>query len=258
MSTSPVSRAFHEAVDRELMPLLARLGFARRKPEGVKPGLVVDRAERRLDAERGVEVTIWCDGGTGHDLRFRVDVVEPIQGVQCHRQIDLEVPWRDRAFARPVSLDRSGNELGPDETIERLAAAIAFLAGGFAANAERIAESVPELAGELRAAAQEPAWRAAVERAADLWHRRHVRGELDDRAIPAQVVFVGSQLLLLDCDGERHTFKLDTRGFDRAQPVSLAGWYRTPAGTRVATRLINGQKEWRFELDGSLRSALIR
>jgi hypothetical protein len=251
---SPVARAFHDAFERELLPLLGRIGLTRAKPKNVKPGLIVALAVRALEEQRRVEATLWCDGGSGANLRFRFDVVEPLQGLECSRQIELELPWPDPDYPKQRHLEFCGNELRPGESAAQLTKAITLLAGGLAANADRIARAVPELAHELRAAADDGAWRSAVERSAELWRTRHVRGELDERSAAATVVFVGSQLVSVDADGARLTFRFDARAFDRALPVSVSGWHRTPAGTRVARKLTNGATTWTFDFDGKLVS----
>lgn len=249
---SPVSQAFHEAFAQNFLPLLRRLGLSPVRPKHVKPGLLVAQAVRALDEQRRLEATVWCAGGSGDQLRFRFDVVGPQNGVECTRQIELPVPWTDASAPNPRSLDFSGGELRPQESVEQLERAIAFLAGGFAANAERLGAEVPELAAELASASKEAPWRAAAERAEALWTRRHVRGDVDDTERPATVVFVGAQLVSVDADGARLTFRFDTRSFDRAQPLFVSGWYRTPAQTRMATRLRSGARSWTFDLAGKL------
>jgi hypothetical protein len=257
MSTSkqsPESAALHEAFDRHFLPLLQRLGFATQKPKNVKPGLVVAFAVRPLDEQRRLEATLWCDGGSGHNLRFRFDLVEPVQGVECSRQLDLKVPWPDPNYPNPLSLDFSGGEFLPHESPDRLKMAIAFLAGAFALNADKIAEAVPELAEALREAQSEGSWRDAAARAGDLWKNRHQRGDIDERSVAATVVFVGSNLATVDAEGVRLTFRFDTRSFNRNLPVSVSGWYSTAAGTRAAMRLKNGEITWNFDQRGQLAS----
>ena len=217
----PLSAALHEGFERQFFPLLQRIGFGLSKPKNVKPGMVVAFAIRQLDEERRLEATLWCEGATGRGLRFRFDLVEPVQGVECWRQLDLKVPWHDPAYPKPRSLDISGDEFRPHEGIERLETAIAFLAGGFAANVEPIARAVPELAASLRVASTERFWQDAAVRAAELWKTRHMRGEVDDRSVVANVVFVGSNLVSVDAEGVRLTFRFDTSAFDRGQPTSV-------------------------------------
>lgn len=251
---SPISAALHEGFEKQFFPLLQRIGFGLSKPKNVKPGTVVAFATRKLDDERRLEATLWCEGATGNGLRFRFDLVEPVQGAECWRQVELKVPWPDPAYPKPLSLDFSGGEFRPHESTERLETAIAFLAGGFAANAEKIAAAVPEVAESLRVASTEQFWQDAAVRAAELWKTRHMRGEVDDRPVVANVVFVGSNLLSVDAEGVRLTFRFDTSSFNRNLPASVSGWYSTPAGTRAATSLTNGATTWRFDQRGQLVS----
>ena len=81
---------------------------------------------------------------------------------------------------------------------------------------------------------------------------RNVRGETEDREVPATVLFAGSGLVTLDAEGVRLTFRFDASSFDRAQPVFVSGWHTTPAKTRVASVLINGPRTWRFDPQGKL------
>jgi hypothetical protein len=85
-----------------------------------------------------------------------------------------------------------------------------------------------------------------------LWQSRHLRGDVDERQSAATVIFVGPSLVLLEADGTRLTFRLDTGSFDPAQPTLVSGWYRTAAGTRVATKLCNGSTTWTFDQQGWL------
>jgi hypothetical protein len=245
MSKSPVSAAFHQAFAAEFMPLLQRIGLEPAKPSHVKPGLLVAQASRALKNGKCLEVCLWCDGGTGHNLRFRVDV-------ETTGQVDLNVPWPDPAFPNPRTLDFSGQEFLPGQDTEQLTKAIAFLAGAFAACADQLANAVPELRDHLETASREEPWLAAKHRAGQLWRTRHSRGDVDHRAAPARVIFVGANLVMLDADGVRLTFRFDTRAFDRGAAISVSGWFLTPAGTRRATQLNAGDKSWTFDVAGAL------
>lgn len=234
---SPFSDALHAAFDRELFPLLARLGFSKSKLDGVRPGNVVASAARALDPDRRVEAALWCDAGTGQHLSLRVDVVAPRGGVLLHDEVKLGLSTR---------------ELAAHESPERLELAIAYVAGSFAAGAEALARAAPELADDVRRARETPEWRAAAERARAIWETRHVRGAIEDCPVEATIVFVGAKLLVVQADGARVTFHFDTSGFDRGAPVFVSGWFRTPAGTRGATKLGNGAREWNFDFRGQL------
>jgi hypothetical protein len=249
---SPISAALHDAFRGHLFPLLERLGFGLSKPERVRPGLVVTMATLVLGERRRVEATLWCDGATGNGLRFRLDVVEPIDGVECRGQVELQVPWPDRAYPKALSLDFSGGEFRPQEGHDRLDTAVAFLAGAFAANTLRISEAIPELATALREASTEPGWQQAARQGATLWKTRHLRGPLEERPVAATVVFLGPNLLTVEADGIRLTFRLPTNKLDQALALSVSGWYGAPAGTRIATTLMNGPNVWRFDHRGEL------
>ena len=121
---SPVSAAFHLAFERHFMPLLQRLGLEPAKAIALRPGFVVALAVRPLGEARRIEATLWCDGGTGANLRFRFDVVEPAQGVECRGQIDLKLPWPNPDWPNPGSLDLAASEFLPHESVERLQLAL--------------------------------------------------------------------------------------------------------------------------------------
>jgi hypothetical protein len=243
---SQVSQAFHAAFEGAFLPLLRTLGFVVVKPKNVKPGTVVAQAQRAIDATRRLEVTLWS--GPGKPLDFRFDRVEPINGVECTGEIPLVTPWPDPAYSRPPQLSLAANELRPHESPERLAAAIEFLAGAFAS-----AVDAPELSADLEAARHTDAWREAIARAKAHWERRHLRGEINDRVVKADIVFVGAQILMVDAEGARLTFRFDTKELDRSQPVSVTRWFKTPAGTVGALRLVNGSKAWDFDARGELK-----
>jgi len=184
--TSPVSVSFHEAFRSDWMPLLESIGFSSAKPSHLKPGLVVELARRPLDARRSVEATLWCNGGSGLHLSFRLDIAETVDGVVHYTQVQLPMPWPDPSARRAGMLDSAVRELLPHESVERLRLGIAFLAGGFAANAETIAQAIPELACEIRNASRTAPWLESAARAAAIWKDRHVRGEIEDEPVAAK------------------------------------------------------------------------
>lgn len=169
---TPVSSAFLSAFDEKFLPLLKQLGMARTKPKRVKPGLITAAATRSIGELRRIEATLWCDADRGTNLRFRFDVVEPINGVECTRQVELTLPWPDPAYPKPRTLDSSGKDFLPEKSPERLATAISFLAGAFAASLTSTQE-LPELSQDLQTAASTAEWKAAIERAKGLWATRH-------------------------------------------------------------------------------------
>lgn len=166
---SPVTLALQSTFEREFLPILESLGFAVEKLKNRKPALVVAFAKRALSESRRAEATLWCDA-RGSNLRFRFDVVEPINGVECTRQLDLEVPWPNPGYPTPARLDFSGNTFRPEQSPERLTTAITFLAGAFAASLPALAREVPELESQLKAVS--PTWKQAVERSRQLWETR--------------------------------------------------------------------------------------
>jgi hypothetical protein len=248
---SPVSVAFHEAFDSTFLPLLERIGLAAAKPTNVRPGTIVALATRSLAEGRRLDVTLWCDA-LGENLRLRVDVGFVAAGIPVANQIALAVPWPEPDAPGPTSLDAGASQFLPGESPEQLEKAIAFLAGAFAASSERLAAVLPELAETLAEAAREPGWSSARARAEQAWNTRKMRGEVDERSTPATLVFVGANLVSVDADGERLTFKFDTSEFDRGASIAVSGWFRTPAGTRRATRLHAGTKCWSFDPTGAL------
>lgn len=95
-------------------------------------------------------------------------------------------------------------------------------------------------------------WRQAVAHGAALWKTRHLRGPVEDRPVPATIVFLGANLLTVEADGLRLAFRLPTNRLDPSLTLSVSGWYGTPGGTRVATTLTNGPNVWRFDHRGEL------
>ncbi len=252
---SVVSETLHAAFTTEFASLLRRLAMTPATLRSAKPGLVAALAVRDVGADR-LEVCVWCDGGTGTNLRLRVDRVAQRGGLELTQQIALVVPWaKDPVRPGETSLDFAGQEFRPHESPERLREAIAFLAGGFAAGAPRLAAAVPELRREIEEAASSAEWRAAVDRAADAWRSRHVRSNLDARKVHARPVFVGSGLVTVDAEGERYTFRFDTTGLDRGSPMFVSGRFLTPAATRRATRLTAGATSWHFDAAGTFMRA---
>ena len=239
---SPFSDALHDAFDRELLPLLAAVGFSRSKVENVRPGNVVASAARQFARGRRVEAALWCDAATGAHLRFRIDVIDG----QLSEEVKLEFPWP----ATPADPGRvSLGDFHPEESPARLALAVAFQAGVLAGNAERLAAKIPELADAIRGAAAQ-AWQAASKRGFEIWKARNVRGEIEDEPLAGEVAFVGESLAIVVTARARLTFRFDTSGFDRSAPVSVSGWFRTPAGTWAATKLVNGERTWTFDFRG--------
>jgi hypothetical protein len=165
---SPSSVVFHAAFEREFLPLLKQLRFEPNKVKRVRPGLVVAAATRPLGPERRVEATLWYGPNGAAPLRFRLDVVGPINGLECTQQVDLKVPWPDASTPNPVSVDASGNDFLPHQNDQRLETAIRFLAGAFAASLPTAAE-MTELREDIDHAAASPEWTAAVVQAKQLW-----------------------------------------------------------------------------------------
>lgn len=242
---SAAATALHEAFRAHWVPLLEKIGFTLAKPKHVKPGLVVALAVRALDAKRRLEATLWCDSGSGAHLRFRLDAIEPVHGEECSRDVALR--WDGRS-----AIDACAREFLPHESEERLRLAITFLAGAFAANAEQIAIAVPEIASDLRAAAVTASWRDSAARASALWQSRHARGDIDDLHVPGTIVFSGEKLVYVEAEGRRLMFRLPARQLDGSRPITVSGWCKTAAGTRVATKLINGERVWTFDLRGEV------
>jgi hypothetical protein len=111
---------------------------------------------------------------------------------------------------------------------------------------------LPGLETDLARVARDPSWAAAAKRGAELWSKRHVRGEVDEASVTASIVFVGAGLVTVSAEGERHTFRFDTRDFDRDAAISVSGFFLTPAATRKATRLAAGETTWHFDPSGTL------
>ncbi|MGC4120906.1 MAG: hypothetical protein QM765_41285 [Myxococcales bacterium] len=247
---SAYSVAFHEAFQREFWPLLARLGFERGRPKGVKPAHAVDLAQRALGAERRLEVTAWCATGPGAGTSLRVDLVYPTQGVEVRDAVALMLPWRDPSLPSQHSLASALGELHAHESETMLGRAVAFMAGCFAANGPRLAAAAPELGAELANAAQEPAWQGAIVRARGFWASRHVRGEIDETIVPARLCATDPGAVAVEADAERFEFRIAPDPLDPAAGVAVARRCLTPLGRRAALRLINGSQSWDFDTRG--------
>lgn len=229
--------SLHEAFERSFLPLLRALGFESAKAKKVKPGNTVALARRVIDAERRLEVTVWS--GPGRPLAFRFDRVEPINGVECTVEIPLLSPWPDPTTPKPAPLSLAVSALRPEESPERLTVGVEFLAGAFAA-----------VAPEAEALRQTELFVNAVARAKSHWDGRHQRGAIEERSVTGTIVFTGAQLLMVEADGVRLTFRFDTSELDRAQPLSVSRWFKSPAGTPGALRLVSGRKTFDFDERG--------
>lgn len=252
-SRSPISHALHDAFARHVLSILEPLGFEHSKPAHTRPGLVAVGAIRVLAPERRAEATLWCDGGTGANLRVRIDRVEPIRDNVTWGEVELGLPWDDGASPNQRSIGSACAEFLPHESEARLRLAVEFIAGGIAANNTSLAAAFPELAEELEAARSTSRWQGALDRGRQLWEERHVRGDVETRTEPARVVFVGKGLVTVESVGTRFTFRFDTQGFDRKEPTWVGAWYKTPAGSYRAYTLVNGSRTWRFDVRGAWR-----
>lgn len=225
--------SLHAAFEASFLPLLRALGFEPAKAKHAKPGNTVALARKVLSPERRLELTVWT--GPGRPLAFRFDRIEPLTGVECTVEIPLRSPWDERSTPLSVAVA----ELRPEESPERLTAGVEFLAGAFAA-----------VAPEAEAQRHTELFQQAIARAKSHWDRRLQRGPIDERAVPATIVFAGAQLLMVEADGVRLTFRFDTKELDRSKPLQVARWYTSPAGTPGALQLVSGAQVWNFDERG--------
>jgi len=233
-------------------PLLAPIGLEEAPyPERLTVGVVARALKRALGDHRFFYVTCWCDGGTGDNLRWRLDVHD-------------KVGWRDLSIVFP--LERPGypparplggtqtclSEFQPLRGPNNFERAIHFLGPLLITLHPQIAEQVPELREDIRVALTTDAWKVALEAAPRLWGARFVQGDLDLTEVPAKITFLGRNIIVLDANGERVSFKLATAGIASSSTAMVSGWWVTPAGTRSATVLRIGDRRWIFDFSGKL------
>ncbi|MFL5321269.1 MAG: hypothetical protein ACJ790_16535 [Myxococcaceae bacterium] len=236
-----MSRALHEGFERDFLSLLAPLGFTPgARPPSLRPGYVFVRAERVVPAEPTLSVELWCMGGTGDQLRMRVE--------RDGREFAMKAPWKDPAWPNAKDLGFAASDFRPGESVEQLRIAIQFLAGAFAAAATQLGDSAPVLVK----AADSPSWKAAAARSEELFRTRFMRSDLEERPSEGKFVFVGAALAVIEADGERLTFKFDTTLIDRSKPPMVSGWWKTPAGTKQASTLTVGEVTLNFDQSGAL------
>jgi len=169
-------------------------------------------------------------------------------------RVSLRAAW---GFARSTGGRVASRTDGilPQRSAEHFNRAIRFLGALFVAYHEQIAEQGPELRADIQRALRTELWRTALRDAPELWARRLVRGEVDPTEQPADIVFWGTNLVVLSVGTGRYTFKLPTDGIDRSEAAHIAGWWTTPAGTRAATILRIGSRRWHFDSLASSCSA---
>jgi hypothetical protein len=249
---SHTSEMLAACVRHYLAPLLAPIGLKEGPyPEPLSVGVVARALSRTLSANRTFYVTCWCDGGTGDNLRWRMDVRDNVGW----RDLSTIFPFERPGYppARPVGGTHTClSEFQPFRGRRNFERAIQFLGPLLVTLHPQIAEQVPELREDIRVALTTDVWKAALEAAPRLWGARFVQGDIDPTEVPARVTFLGANLIVLDAKGERVSFKFPTAGIANVSTAVVSGWWSTPAGTRSATVLRIGDRRWIFDFSGKL------
>ncbi len=249
---SRISEMLGDYLRQYVAPLLELIGLEEGPyPERLSVGIVARAFKRPLDERRTLYATCWCDGGTGDNLRWRLDVREGAGWSDLSIIFPFERPGYPPA--RPLGGTHTClSEFQPARSPRNFERALQFLGPLLVTLHEQIADQVPELRADIRTALATDTWKVALEAAPGLWAARFVQGDIDATVVPAKIVFLGENLIVLDANGERVSFKLATAGIAKVSSVLVSGWWRTRAGTRSATVLQVGEQRWTFDFSGKL------
>lgn len=250
---SDASRRFASTVQQHLGEFTNALGFEAR-PYGhpVKVGVTAQTFVRDLPNDVEVTLTLWTHMTGGRcSLHWRLDVMREGKGLPGG-ELSLRLPYPD---AQQLPWTHTGEQFRAFESDAHFERAIEFIGTLLITLAPEMSKLVPELEPLVLAAQMREGWQKAPARNAELWRTRLLAGQsCDMREDPATFVFIGQNLVSLDCAGRRITFKFDTSGLDRDAPARISGWWTTPAGTEAATILRVGAREWRFDTSGKLET----
>jgi hypothetical protein len=118
--------------------------------------------------------------------------------------------------------------------------------------APQIADKLPSLAAEVKAASASAVWQRAAADREELERTRNVARERGPGWIDGTVVFRGAQLLLVQADGTRFTFKLDTSRLPDSKEVAVGELWESWTGEISARKLRMNDAVITFDHDGKL------
>ncbi|MDP1823547.1 MAG: hypothetical protein Q8L48_09900 [Archangium sp.] len=223
-----------------LVPLLADLEFEPAKyPVRPAVGEFIRCVSRALSPSRSLFFVMWRKKSADLDFDF-VAFDGSERGSRWQLSFGLDATRTLFEYSRVPGIT--------------LAQRFVFFRACLVAALDTIALRAPELAPNVdavRASGRCAPWLAE---AAAAWTLRFVRGDLDPRAFPGQVVFRSPSMLFIEAGGHRHVFKFDT-GRCEGDEVLLSDWWTSPAGTRAPLTLRAGERRWRFDFEGKLVEA---
>lgn len=118
--------------------------------------------------------------------------------------------------------------------------------------APQIADKVPSLAAELKAASSSEAWRQAATDREGLERTKNVARERGPAWVNGTVVFRGAQLLVVQADGSRFTFKFDTSRIPDAKDIAVGDLWESWTGSLSARKLKVDNTVVAFDYDGTV------
>ena len=118
--------------------------------------------------------------------------------------------------------------------------------------APQIADKVPSLAAELKAASSSEAWRQAATDREGLERTKNVARERGPAWVNGTVVFRGAQLLVVQADGSRFTFKFDTSRIPDAKDIAVGDLWESWTGNLSARKLKVDNTVVAFDYDGTV------
>ncbi|MBS2032006.1 MAG: hypothetical protein JST54_29175, partial [Deltaproteobacteria bacterium] len=248
---STYAQVLHDGFEKHVLPMLAPLGFERAElaPDARAVGWTVRIARCSLPSGQRVELELSKPPGSP-DLRLIVN----------GGGVELKSSQADPAVPRALSLASALNQFrglgesreGEQHLSSRMDTVLRFLAAELANTADQLAAIAPELGPRIAEARQTKAWREAPAVARELWAKRAMRSEVEDRPVSGKLVYVGASVAIVEAEGVRHTFRFDTSRVDRSASVTLADWFTTPAKTQQPMRLTIGALSLRFDQRGNL------
>lgn len=197
------------------------VGYVRRLEDG---RAVWVRFSFVKDAELELRQDIWLETGPSD--------YEPIYRGQKTRWL----PHADPSL-KPVLLERECRLLASQLVLE---------------GAPRIAAQIPSLMSELGAVGSSAAWQQAAAAREQLERTRNVARERGPAWVHGTVTFRGAQLLRVQADGTRFTFKLDTSKLPNTQDAAVGEIWEGWTGSLAARKLRLGDKVVTFDYDGTV------
>ncbi len=252
----PITLAFRDArskrvteatalITEHLEPLLVALGFKQGKIAADSPTTqFVVGYGRRLDDGRSLWVR-YCFDKESLELSFTQDIL-----------LDKERDEHGNDFYDPVCARQETRFIlhaDKDLLSALLHRECRLLASQFVLDcAPQIADKLPSLAAEVKAAGSSVAWRRAAADREELERTRNVARERGPGWIDGTVVFRGAQLLLVQADGTRFTFKLDTSSLPDTKDVAVGDLWESWTGDLSARKLRMSNAVIAFDHDGKV------